>query len=265
MDTVTDTVNRVVNAASTALWGEGNQESQNIAHGDEPMSGVQGKGSAEDPYDGGNRDDQPDAPKSDVNTAPQKPKLEGMTLNKAEPVMTNSSTSASAVAEQRSTEESDVPKKQDLKRSTEESDVPKKQDPERSTEESDGPKKQDHHRSQGPDGVEVCPASPTPSHKQQVSKEALEGPQGPPPKTADEFKKETKEKAKKPTEKMEPTSSSDSAPSGSSKTSNNNDQASSGSGNSNGAGSDKSGKQSTMSKVKERLHKVAHPHHGNKA
>ncbi|KAJ5653939.1 hypothetical protein N7490_000942 [Penicillium lividum] len=236
MDTVTDTVNRVVSAASTALWGEGNQESQSLAHGDEPMSGVQGKGSAEDPYDGGNRDDQPDAPKSVGNTAPQEPKLEGMPLNKTEPVTTDSSTGASAVAggsgsgsgsgsgpsdspkpeptesrapEQRSTEESNVPKKQDHDQSREESDGPKKQDHDQS-QESDGPKKQNHHQSQGPDAVEVCPASPTPSHKKEVSKEALEGPQGPPPKTADEFRKETKEKAKKPTEKMEATSSGDS-------------------------------------------------------
>jgi hypothetical protein len=50
-----DTVNRYVTAASTALWGE-NQESQDVAHGDEPVSGVQGKGVVNDPYDAGNRD-----------------------------------------------------------------------------------------------------------------------------------------------------------------------------------------------------------------
>lgn len=50
-----DTVHRYVSAASTALWGE-NTESQNVAHGDEPMSGVQGKGVANDPYDAGNRE-----------------------------------------------------------------------------------------------------------------------------------------------------------------------------------------------------------------
>lgn len=51
-----DTVNRVYNAASTALWGEGGSQTQAVPHGDEPMSGVQGKGVANDPYDGGNRD-----------------------------------------------------------------------------------------------------------------------------------------------------------------------------------------------------------------
>lgn len=53
-----DTVNRYVSAASTALWGE-NTESQSVAHGDEPMSGVQGKGLANDPYDAGNREGEP--------------------------------------------------------------------------------------------------------------------------------------------------------------------------------------------------------------
>lgn len=52
-----DTINQYVSAASTALWGE-NAESknENVAHGDEPISGVQGKGMASDPYDAGNRD-----------------------------------------------------------------------------------------------------------------------------------------------------------------------------------------------------------------
>lgn len=51
-----DAVNRVVNAASTVLWGEDIPESPAISHGEEPISGVQGKGSANDPYDAGNRE-----------------------------------------------------------------------------------------------------------------------------------------------------------------------------------------------------------------
>lgn len=53
-----DTVNKVVTAASTAIWGEDGSQSQQSAqqHGDEPLSGVQGKGVANDPYDAGNRD-----------------------------------------------------------------------------------------------------------------------------------------------------------------------------------------------------------------
>lgn len=50
-----ETVNRYVSAASNVIWGEnGSPHAQQ--HGEEPVSGVQGKGQATDPYDGGNRD-----------------------------------------------------------------------------------------------------------------------------------------------------------------------------------------------------------------
>ncbi|KAJ6184289.1 hypothetical protein N7519_005590 [Penicillium mononematosum] len=87
-----ETVNRYVSAASNVIWGE-NSSPHAQQHGEEPISGVQGKGQATDPYDGGNRDDrhittygskkhkcpiyltphpaeQPGAIQSDVNTAP---------------------------------------------------------------------------------------------------------------------------------------------------------------------------------------------------
>lgn len=52
-----DAVNKVVTAASTALWGEdGSQSQQSVQHGEEPLSGVQGKGIPNDPYDAGNRE-----------------------------------------------------------------------------------------------------------------------------------------------------------------------------------------------------------------
>ncbi|KAJ5479453.1 hypothetical protein N7530_004962 [Penicillium desertorum] len=64
-----ETVNRYVSAVSNVIWGEnGSPHAQQ--HGEEPISGVQGKGQATDPYDGGNRDEQPGAIQSDVNTAP---------------------------------------------------------------------------------------------------------------------------------------------------------------------------------------------------
>ncbi|KAF7720242.1 Uncharacterized protein PECH_003357 [Penicillium ucsense] len=74
-----ETVNKVVEAASAAIWGTDNNstEQQTTAHGEEPVSGVQGTGSASDPYDAGNRDEQPDAPISDENTASQEPRLDG--------------------------------------------------------------------------------------------------------------------------------------------------------------------------------------------
>ena len=53
-----DTVSKVVSAASGALWGEKNpqEEQSSVPHGEEPISGVQGKGVATDPYDAGNRE-----------------------------------------------------------------------------------------------------------------------------------------------------------------------------------------------------------------
>lgn len=48
-----ETVHKVINTASNAIWGEGNTTAQEH---DEPISGVQGKGSSTDPYDAGNRE-----------------------------------------------------------------------------------------------------------------------------------------------------------------------------------------------------------------
>lgn len=53
-----DIVNKAVNAASTTFWGENNPhaEQSSVPHGEEPISGVQGKGATTDPYDAGNRE-----------------------------------------------------------------------------------------------------------------------------------------------------------------------------------------------------------------
>ncbi|RAH46379.1 uncharacterized protein BO95DRAFT_463146 [Aspergillus brunneoviolaceus CBS 621.78] len=66
-----ETLNRTFNNATTALWNEfqPGEQQQLQPHGDEPLSGIQGKGTATDPYDGGNRDDQPGAPRTNANTA----------------------------------------------------------------------------------------------------------------------------------------------------------------------------------------------------
>ncbi|KAJ5656295.1 hypothetical protein N7507_008245 [Penicillium longicatenatum] len=258
-----DTVNRYVTAASTALWGE-NQESQDVAHGDEPVSGVQGKGVVNDPYDAGNRDEQPDAPKSDGNTAAQEPKVGGTLLNKAEPVLADNSSSAVAggsgsgtsdlsmpkfieyqAPEQRSTEKSAVPKDQGLgnqEQDTAESNTTEKNTTDNKTDESNT----DESKNTGENNKEL----PAPPHNKEISEEALKGPQGPAPKPAEQFEKEEKIKQKKPAESR---SSGDSDPS--SKSHNSNDKAS------NGSGSDK--KHGAMAKVKETLNKVAHPRHGN--
>ncbi|KAE8133493.1 hypothetical protein BDV38DRAFT_184897 [Aspergillus pseudotamarii] len=44
-------------------------EQQWTQHGEEPISGIQGRGTATDPYDAGNRSEQPGAPQSKENTA----------------------------------------------------------------------------------------------------------------------------------------------------------------------------------------------------
>ncbi|KAL4988537.1 hypothetical protein BDW68DRAFT_187167 [Aspergillus falconensis] len=76
-----ETITQAVQSASNALWNEvdalrGGQQGQTEQrvpqqqqHGDEPMSGIQGKGTVTDPYDAGNRDDQLGAPISKDNTA----------------------------------------------------------------------------------------------------------------------------------------------------------------------------------------------------
>lgn len=51
-----ETVSRVINTASNAIWGEGSQQQTTGQEHDEPISGVQGAGAATDPYDAGNRE-----------------------------------------------------------------------------------------------------------------------------------------------------------------------------------------------------------------
>ncbi|KAJ5561165.1 hypothetical protein N7535_009362 [Penicillium sp. DV-2018c] len=70
-----ETVNKYVNAASNAVWGENSPEAQKSAtnYNEEPISGVQGTGRPTDPYDGGNQ--QPGHIPTEGNTAPQDPFL----------------------------------------------------------------------------------------------------------------------------------------------------------------------------------------------
>lgn len=51
-----ETINKVVGAAGRAIWGAGESNQQQKQHGEEPLSGVTGKGTGTDPYDAGNRD-----------------------------------------------------------------------------------------------------------------------------------------------------------------------------------------------------------------
>ncbi|KAJ5527312.1 Solid-state culture expressed protein (Aos23) [Penicillium frequentans] len=269
-----DTINQYVSAASTALWGE-NAESknENVAHGDEPISGVQGKGMASDPYDAGNRDEQPDAPKSDVNTVAQEPELGGIPLMKADPSVGDTTFGAVSVpgasgsgpsdssipklaetqaAEQRSTNENAVPKIQEL--GTQDQDTAESKTAESKLAEKNITENKTAESNMAEDKVDTAKINeaekndelPAPPHNKDASEEALKGPQGPAPKPAEQFEKEEKNKQKKPAESR---SSGDSDPSSKSS-----DKASNGSG-------DK--KHGAMAKVKETLNKVAHPRHGN--
>ncbi|KAL2221746.1 hypothetical protein M432DRAFT_528646, partial [Thermoascus aurantiacus ATCC 26904] len=51
-----ETVNRALGAVSRYIWGAGGSKQQREQHGEEPLSGVTGKGTGTDPYDAGNRD-----------------------------------------------------------------------------------------------------------------------------------------------------------------------------------------------------------------
>lgn len=62
-----ETINNVVQKATTAIWGEDDTSHQLQSvetHGDEPMSGVQGKGAVNDPFDAGNREGELSEPRS---------------------------------------------------------------------------------------------------------------------------------------------------------------------------------------------------------
>ncbi|KAJ5719372.1 hypothetical protein N7493_007827 [Penicillium malachiteum] len=300
-----EAVNRVVNAASTAIWGEDYTHPKDLPHGDEPVSGVQGKGLANDPYDAGNREEQPGAPSPDVgNTAPQEPKLDGKPLNNTviEPskpetasgfaVASNSGsgsvysespkTSRAQALEQRNNAEPGAALVSPAPEPTSPS-ASKKE----TTEAIEAPETDEHNinsdesafeseaNGQGND-TSMQSHSPAEDPHPHVSKEALEGPQGPAPRPAEEFEKEAKEK-KSSSHKKNPESPTAAAGSGGSSKSDpsrssNDSSGTSGhdrasSGISNGSGSGKSnksngnGKHGAMAKMKERLNKVAHPRH----
>lgn len=216
-----ETVSRVINTASNAIWGEGSRQQTTGQEHDEPISGVQGAGGATDPYDAGNREEQPEAPATDTNTAPQDPKLSGQAKN-----------ANSAEASTGSTTENSQP---NVAAGGSSSSKSAGSNPASSggDKEQRGEGEKSQHESQPERSVEAVMAD------HHVSKEALQGPQGPAPKTAEEFEKDSKRKKdQKPP--------SDDASKGSEKT-----DTSSG-----------SGKSSHMSKMKETLNKVAHPRHG---
>lgn len=196
--------------------------------------------------------EQPDAPSTDVNTASQHPTLDGEPKN---------ASSVTAVHSVKSTDDtpSGLAGANNPNYAAEASNpgsLEKK--PSQSTEQrSSSQTEAEDASSTG----ESSTRGPAPSHD--VSKEALKGPQGPAPHPAEEYEKEAKggkpKKAEEPAKSSESTSSPSKNPGKS--------EQGTGSGNGGGSGSGNSGaseKSGTMSKVKETLHKVAHPRHGNK-
>ncbi|CAI7651841.1 unnamed protein product [Penicillium pancosmium] len=255
-----ETVTKAVHAASTAIWGDSNNNQSTQPHGEEPISGVQGKGAANDPYDAGNRDEQPSAPVTEVDPLAQEPKLD------YKPQTLDAKTDATGTEgpDTNSTTAVTLPKPTETPSSNAQTPTQTGATEQRSTEstEKSEPKENTAAGSSGAgsSGAGSSTSNTSGSAKQGVSKEALEGPQGPAPHPASEFEDEAK--GKKPAAKEAKPADSESPPSSSSAKSDASakspSKASSGDGNGNG-------KHSTMSKVKEGLKKVAHPRHGSKS
>lgn len=254
-----ETVTKVVHAASTAIWGEGNDNQSTQPHGEEPISGVQGKGAANDPYDAGNRDEQPSAPTTEIDPLAQEPKLD----YKPQTLDAKTDATGTAVPDINSTTAVTLPKPTETpNNNVQTQSVATEQRGTESLEKS-GLTENATAAAAGGSGSGSGNSNAPESAKQVASKEALEGPQGPAPHPASEFEDEAKgkmpaTKKTKPVESESPASSSSAKSDTSAKSPS---KASNGSGNGNGNGN---GKHSTMAKVKEGLKKVAHPRHGSK-
>ncbi|KAJ5782734.1 Solid-state culture expressed protein (Aos23) [Penicillium paradoxum] len=311
METVNKYVNAASTAASTALWGENPSTSAQQAaqqHGEEPISGIQGKGLATDPYDAGNREDQPGAIATEANTAIQLPIVDGkrqdpqggiftthpdpstgakstdnlnttITTGGAASIETSSSISprtsiaqpissgcTESLASSNGTENEQRSTAQPVSSASTKSlassnDTEKEQ---RSTAQpvssgstepiSGNNDTEKEQRSTSQAGEGESSEAPHPPRPQDVSKEALEGPQGPAPRPAEEFENESQGKKGGKNSDIEKIFSSES------KDSANSNKSPTGS-NKSGTDSHKSGKQGTMSKVKESVKK--HLHHSS--
>ncbi|KAJ5508667.1 hypothetical protein N7527_010810 [Penicillium freii] len=183
-----ETVNKYVNAASTVIWGDNNSP-QTQQHGEEPISGVQGRGRATDPYDAGNRDEQPGAIQSDINTAPQHPIIDNKpqeteVTSVTTPRAPTSISACTSVTPALSisgdpTEATEASKSKENKPISGVSTESGYNQEQRSTSQAEGGQSSD---------------APRPAHTQEVSKEALQGPQGPAPRPVEDFEKEYRRK-----------------------------------------------------------------------
>ncbi|RHZ52679.1 uncharacterized protein CDV56_106477 [Aspergillus thermomutatus] len=252
-----DSVQKAVCDATAGLrsfaFGQSQNTESTAQHGEEPVSGVQGRGTVTDPYDAGNRDEQPGAPQTQDNTAVIPEPLESITPIEIKPTDVSSANStsdqgagagagtATATATSVAPQSSPAPV-QEKSQSTTASNTPppntnlepgpgnpavdepspaqeqsnptastadtttssstsstssnispthsepEKPAPEQRTQTMAGSESGSSQKEDGgsPGGVERAP----PTTQQQVSVEALKGPQGPAPRDAYEFEKE---------------------------------------------------------------------------
>ncbi|KAJ5101846.1 hypothetical protein NUU61_004068 [Penicillium alfredii] len=207
-----DAVNKVVNAASTALWGDPNPSQTVAQHGEEPISGVQGQGGALDPYDAGNREEQPGAPATEINTTttPQDPKLDNSTNNNSSSSSSNSTSSTSpdsqakaapaSSSESASSSSSSSPNSNQATNTTTSNSHPDQpmsaQAGGSSTSAKSSPAGSEQRSTDALNGANSeMSGSASDDGPVKVSEETLKGPQGPPPRPAYEFEKEMEGKA----------------------------------------------------------------------
>ncbi|KAJ9203976.1 hypothetical protein DTO166G4_7033 [Paecilomyces variotii] len=162
-----ETVNRAIDTASQAIWGENSsqsqlQQQQQQQHGSEPLSGVSGKGTVTDPYDAGNRDEQPAAATQTGGIDPANRPASYAASGNRNYQTSGSEYPASGV---QPGDEGDASSSQKGRTTASEMD---------STTTNQG-SEGDNQSSENTSSEE------SESARQNVSKEALEGPQGPPP------------------------------------------------------------------------------------
>ncbi|CAG8903899.1 unnamed protein product [Penicillium egyptiacum] len=253
-DPTMETVNRYINAASNVIWGEnGSPHAQQ--HGEEPVSGVQGKGQATDPYDGGNRDEQPGAIQSDINTAPLGPMIKSRHAKSQGTEITSITTPrppTSISACTSVTPALDISGELTTASESKENKPISSGSTGASGSNDDNTSKQEQRSTSQAEGGESSEA-PRLARPQDVSKEALQGPQGPPPRAAENFEKDYRaEKFAGRDEDIENGSPNESSGKSSGLPSSNRSEPSS-------LGSEKSG---GISKVKESVKR--HLHHSSK-
>ncbi|KAF7161479.1 hypothetical protein CNMCM5623_007050 [Aspergillus felis] len=95
MESVQKAVRDAADGLRNLAFGPQEVTESTAQHGDEPVSGVQGRGTATDPYDAGNRDEQPGAPQTQDNTAVIPEPLESIAPIEVKPTDVSSAHSTS--------------------------------------------------------------------------------------------------------------------------------------------------------------------------